>query len=223
VPHAVKVIKKPVEQAKKVINRKAKKDIVEAQPTPAPTPKPEPPEEKQVAMTDDADKKIVEQEPPAVSPDLAREAPPTNDQAADSKAPAIDPSLLGGDTPPGTGTGPTLTTQSGALGLTGGGGGGGGSPLDRLRWTYFRWVLSQIERNFKPPVSRSGLTCQVRFIIQKDGTITNIQIVRSTGVPSWDQYAVRALDTTHKVLPLYDGSREPYLDVVVVFNFEKKS
>jgi TonB family protein len=90
--------------------------------------------------------------------------------------------------------------------------------------TYYQIIQQKVESNFRHPLSRSGITCRVRFTILRDGTITNIRVVQSTGNATIDQYALDAIRRTGKLPPLWDGFRKNALeDVTIMFHYERKS
>jgi protein TonB len=62
-------------------------------------------------------------------------------------------------------------------------------------------------------------TVRIKFSILKDGTITNIQIVSSSGYPDLDKAAVNALNTMGKV-PLSDSFSLKVLNVDGYFNYQ---
>ena len=217
----------PIEQTKKIIHRPKdkSKQLVETEPTPTPQPTPQ---EVQVVESKEFNSKepLTSNDVVTANDTAAPEAPtvPSVDASA-LPAPSVDTAALGQSAAVSSGKG--LASKSGALqmkggdGIVGGGGGGGGGGLGDINQTYFVIALSKIEPFFKPPISRAGMECRVRFYIQRDGTISNIQIDKSTGISTYDQSAVQALEQA-KLPPLYDGIKESYLDVVVTFNYERK-
>ncbi|UOD34189.1 energy transducer TonB [Deferribacteraceae bacterium V6Fe1] len=62
-------------------------------------------------------------------------------------------------------------------------------------------------------------TVRIKFSILKDGTITNIQVVSSSGYPDLDKAAVNALNTMGKV-PLSDSFSLKVLNVDGYFNYQ---
>ncbi len=93
-----------------------------------------------------------------------------------------------------------------------------------LGLTYLAIVRSQVESNFRHPFSNTGLQCRIRFTILKDGTIDkgSFHIEQSTRNASMDQYAIRALNETGKVPPLYDDYTKPHLRVILTFEFSSR-
>ena len=90
--------------------------------------------------------------------------------------------------------------------------------------TYLAIVRSQVESNFRHPFSNTGLQCRIAFTILKDGTIdkSSFDIEESTNNASMDQYAIRALNETGKVPPLYDDYTKPHLRVILTFEFSRR-
>ena len=86
--------------------------------------------------------------------------------------------------------------------------------------TYLLAALRQVKENFKPPIKSSTMFCRIKFIIQKNGQITNITIVQSTGTDAYDQYAVNALERTRQLPPLYDGLRKNLIEAEFTFKYD---
>jgi len=107
----------------------------------------------------------------------------------------------------------------GGFGFTGGGGDFG----SRYAW-YVRVVQQKVSENWlkyevDPRIS-DARRVYVTFDIRRDGHPTNVQIEQSSGVPSLDQSAVRALqriDTFGPLPPDYSGN-----EVSVEFWFDYK-
>jgi protein TonB len=55
-----------------------------------------------------------------------------------------------------------------------------------------------------PPIIRTGLRgiVTIRFTIQRDGTITDVEIISSSGVPPYDNAAKRAIELASPLAPL---------------------
>lgn len=218
----VKTLEAPKATPKKVIHT-AKKLVEPDKPKPKPTPAPTPAEpQEEAAVVENSQQDVAtETKPNEAKPDKPEPAAP----------PAIDPSLLGATNAKVPGNQIMNKDANMGIGLTNGtgtgpggpGGPGGGGPLDANQ-TYLLNAMAKIQQYFKPPQTRPGVQCRVRFFIQKDGTITNIQVVagQSTGLPSWDQFAIQALEQTEKLPPLYDSCKENYLDVFVTFSYDRK-
>lgn len=71
---------------------------------------------------------------------------------------------------------------------------------------WSRWV---------PPGSRQH--CLVTFVIQRDGTISDSQLERSSGDSLFDQGALRTVQTAAPFPPLPEGFQDPSLRVHVEF------
>jgi TonB family protein len=61
----------------------------------------------------------------------------------------------------------------------------------------------------------------VKYTIQRDGTLTNIQVEKPSGYPTLDFLAVRALQLTRKLPPLPAPFTEPSLTVHLVFEYTR--
>jgi protein TonB len=114
------------------------------------------------------------------------------------------------------------STFSSATG-TGGVGTPGGNFGSRYQW-YVDAVRRRISENWlkyevDPRISNANRV-YVTFDILRDGSPSNVQLAQSSGVPSLDQSAVRAVERIDRFNPLppdYNGSR-----VSVEFYFEYK-
>lgn len=215
--------KKPAVAPRKVFKKKSEQKLVEISHTPVPTPTPKAtPEPK----TEEISGTVGDSAPAIPSETRVAEASPVAPPLPLPPAP-VAPLITG---PGGTGsaqkvsTGGSISggiTTAGGTG-NGGGGGGGGTLLSSLSQTYLAILINRVEENFKPPFSRPGVLCQIQFVIEKSGAISNIQIVKPTGVESLDHLAVQALEMT-RLPALYDGMDVTSLPVIITFDFNKKS
>jgi len=107
------------------------------------------------------------------------------------------------------------------FGLSAGGGGTGGY-LDVASFCcpdYLATMSDLIFRNWSSKQGTAGLT-QLRFVIQKDGRIVDISVERTSGSPSLDFMASRALQLT-KLPPLPAAYGEPALTVHLIFEYTR--
>jgi TonB family protein len=103
------------------------------------------------------------------------------------------------------------------------GGGGTGSYLDTANFCcpeYIGLMVEQIRSNWDYKQQTSG-TVMMRFTIQRDGTIANAQVERSSGYQTLDFAATRALLLTRKLPPLPQGYTEPSLGVHLMFEYTR--
>jgi TonB family protein len=107
------------------------------------------------------------------------------------------------------------------FGLSSGGGGTGGY-LDVANFCcpdYLATMLDLINRNWNSKQGADGTTL-VKFVIERDGRITGVQIEKSSGVAALDYFSQRSLALTRQLPPLpaaYVGERLPvhlYMDYV---------
>jgi protein TonB len=99
------------------------------------------------------------------------------------------------------------------FGLTSGGGGTGGylDVADFCCPEYLAMMLELIQRNWNSKQGTDGTTL-MRFVIERDGSLTGIQVERSSGNTALDFYSQRALMLTSRLPPLpaaYTGDRLP--------------
>jgi TonB family protein len=108
-------------------------------------------------------------------------------------------------------------------GLLSSGGGGTGSYLVTANFCcpeYIGLMVEQIRSNWDYKQQAAGMVI-VRFTIQRDGTIANVQVERSSGYPTLDFLATRALQLTRKLPPLPQPYTEPTLGVHLSFEYAR--
>jgi periplasmic protein TonB len=111
--------------------------------------------------------------------------------------------------------------SQGALGMTGQGGGDFGSKyswfVDAVRNRISsNWLQSMID-----PSVRFAPRATVNFTILRDGTITNIQVVHSSGNSSVDNSAVRAILSSSPVMKLPNDYSGQVVNVEFWFEFKR--
>jgi protein TonB len=175
--------------------------------------KPEPQEEKLPDAIPIPETETRKKPPPAISASRRKPTPPAAEPVSN-----VVPFGQGGPV-----SGPYGTFSAG--GAKGGFGftGGGGDFGTRYAW-YVRVVQQKVSENWlkyevDPRIAESQRV-YVTFDINRDGRPANVQIEQSSGVPSLDQSAVRALQRIDTFGPLpsdYSGNR-----VSVEFWFDYK-
>jgi protein TonB len=174
-------------------------------------PKPELPKPQPVRPPAAKTPEVVE---PTVKPTPPR---PTQRQSSRSNRPA--PPTTGEAVRPGSARVET-GTQSTEAGLsTGGGGSGAADTLANFcDPQYLGQMIALIHRNW--PNQRQAVAARpiIRFVIQRDGTLTDIAIRQSSGYYALDLGAKRAVDLTRAVPPL--PSCYPHSDFAVNLTFE---
>lgn len=122
----------------------------------------------------------------------------------------------------GTAVSAAPSTRGQGFGLSSGGG-GTGSYLDTANFCcpeYIGLMVEQIRANWAQQQQASGIVL-VKYVIQRDGTITGIQVERSSGNANLDFIATRALQLTRKLTPLPDAFTEPSLPVHLTFEYTR--
>ena len=112
--------------------------------------------------------------------------------------------------------------KSQAFGLTTGGGGTNGH-LDVSNFCcpdYLSQMIELIQRNWSAKQSVAGQT-MMKFTIQRDGRLTDMQLEQSSGYFALDQTAQRALLLTRQLPPLPAQFPEPSLTVHLNFQYER--
>jgi TonB family protein len=108
------------------------------------------------------------------------------------------------------------------FGLTTGGGGTGGY-LDVGNFCcpeYLNTMLQLIQRNWSSKQQVAGQTT-VKFTVQRDGRLTDVEVEKPSGYFALDQTAQRAILQTRQLPPLPSQYTEPNLTVHLVFTYER--
>lgn len=103
------------------------------------------------------------------------------------------------------------------------GGGGTGSFLDTANFCcpeYIAIMVELIRRNWDSKQQATGTTL-VKYTIQRDGTLTAIQVEKSSGYQALDFMANRAMLLTKQLPPLPSAYTEPSLTVHLVFEYQR--
>ena len=164
--------------------------------------------------------KPVEEEPPAPSPKAlllpAKEKEPKKPSApapqakTAAKEPSSPPAAAAASAHPGTG-GPAGT---------GGTAGIGGATFDQPDFHYSYYVermLVTIGMNWFKPAESVPISPMIRFRIERDGTISDPQLERSSGLPFVDRAALRAVMASSPLPPLPQEFSGKYLGVHLIF------
>jgi TonB family protein len=108
------------------------------------------------------------------------------------------------------------------FGLTTGGGGTGGylDVGDFCCPEYLSTMLQLIQRNWQSKQQVAGQTI-VKFAIQRDGRITNVEVEQSSGFFALDLTAERALLLTKQLPPLPQQYTESQLTVHLILRFQR--
>lgn len=91
--------------------------------------------------------------------------------------------------------------------------------LDNPNFTYGYYVdqmLALISRNWVRPPVGSGIEAMVHYRIQRDGRISELRIVNSSGINSFDLAALRAVQSSSPLPPLPRGFRDSSLGVNLI-------
>jgi TonB family protein len=108
------------------------------------------------------------------------------------------------------------------FGLSQGGGGTSGY-LDVANFCcpdYLSTMTDMINRNWQSRQQAAGTTV-IKFVIQRDGRLTNIEIEKSSGYAALDYLAQRAVAQTMKLPSLPAAFTEPSLTVHLLFEYQR--
>jgi TonB family protein len=156
---------------------------------------------------------------PNARPTKATTPPPTVAQAPDE---ARGKTLARGkEVVPGSAVADTGVRGQG-FGLSTGGGAGSGSYLDVGNFCCPDYLVTMIERIRQNWIHQSGIpgTVVVKFTINRDGSISDIVPEKSSGTPTLDLSAQRAVVVTRTLPPLPSQFTNPTLTVHLNFQFQ---
>ena len=142
---------------------------------------------------------------------------PATSSGAYAPRPSLSPSSGGsgqlsrGSSPSGTGN-------------VGNPGGGGGAPgIDALRepdfGPYMRELQRRIKLNWDPPKGNESKTVVLLFKIARDGRLLSCRVHRSSGLPSADQAALKAVELTAPFRPLPADFKGQNIDIQFTFDY----
>ncbi len=199
-------------------------------PRPAPpTPRPTPPRA--------ATPTPKEMPAPKATPEPTRRPPPPRATPNPTPSPARPTPAAPTPTPtrptpmpprpaPGTGARPATPTPPRA-----GGGPEGGRGTDVANVSirglefpfpgYLQNIVRQVALRFTPPDRNAALTADLAFLIHRDGSVSNVRIVRRSGSYAFDleaQGAIEAVGAAKAFGPLPEGFRDDVLPVTFSFD-----
>ena len=131
--------------------------------------------------------------------------------------PSLSPSVGGG-------SGSQLGRGSSGSGNMGNPGGGGGAPgIDALRepdfGPYMRELQRRIKLNWDPPKGNESKRVVLLFKIAKDGRLLSCRVHKSSGLPSADQAALKAVELTAPFRPLPADFKGQSIDIQFTFDY----
>ena len=141
-----------------------------------------------------------------------------------SRTGAPIPSLAPGSGSGGSSLGRTGTGAGGGTGNLGNPGGGGGAPgIDALRepdfGPYMRELQRRIKMNWDPPKGNESKRVVLLFKIAKDGRLLSCRVSKSSGLPSADQAALKAVELTAPFRPLPADFKGQNIDIQFTFDY----
>lgn len=115
-------------------------------------------------------------------------------------------------------------SSGGGSGNVGNPGGGGGAPgIDALRepdfGPYMRELQRRIKLNWDPPKGNESKTVVLLFKIARDGRLLSCRVNRSSGLPSADQAALKAVELTAPFRPLPADFKGQSIDIQFTFDY----
>ncbi len=188
---SVKLIRPQVPRARQSRSRPEPRATAVPQPTAVPptaVPKPEP----------------VATEPPI------EDAPRPSEDAMREADSAATPAPTPPPAPP-TGGGSGLSVGETAEG------GGSGIPADFHFTYYVERMLALIESRWYKPAAPPGTRARIQFVILKSGRVEGIRLEESSGLPSFDRAALRAMYAANPLPPLPPAYGKPSLTIHLSF------
>jgi protein TonB len=192
------------------------RQVEAAQPVQAPAPPPPRPEPVVPPAA-----KAPEMIAPTKAPPKKTPPPPVKQAPADASArtkPTTGPEVQPGDAIANTGA--TSRTPFGGLAS---GAGGTGARLDVGNFCcpqYLAAMQERILRNWESRQQSLGIAV-VTFVVQRDGTITDVGVERSSGNATLDFIATRALRLTQRIPPLPPEYTNSTLSVRMTFEYQR--
>lgn len=116
------------------------------------------------------------------------------------------------------------SSGGGGTGNAGNPGGGGGAPgIDALRepdfGPYMRELQRRIKMNWDPPKGNESKRVVLLFKIAKDGRLLSCKVNKSSGLPSADQAALKAVELTAPFRPLPADFKGQSIDIQFTFDY----
>jgi protein TonB len=153
----------------------------------------------------------------APAPPVAVEAPKaTTDamQSADSRVTPVPTPPPSNADDAGGGGGPSRGLSVGGESSAG----DSGIPSDFHFTYYVDRMLALIESRWYKPVVPVGTRARVGFVIRKDGGLEDIRLEESSGMPTFDRAALRAIYAANPLPPLPPAYGKPSLTVHLSFS-----
>ena len=144
---------------------------------------------------------------------------PVTSSGAYAPKPSLSPSAGSG------GSGQLSRGASSGTGNIGNPGGGGGAPgIDALRepdfGPYMRELQRRIKLNWDPPKGNESKTVILLFKIARDGRLLSCRVHRSSGLPTADQAALKAVELTAPFRPLPADFKGQSIDIQFTFDYK---
>jgi TonB family protein len=155
---------------------------------------------------------------PIAKPKPVKETPQVRDapKEANTRKPTVGAQVKEGSAKAETGA------QTNSLGLSTGGSGTGGqiNVGNFCCPEYIAGMVSKVHQNWNSRQSSAGITT-MQFTIQRDGTLTDIKVARSSGNQMLDFLANRALLAVRQLPPLPAEYTNPTLVVDLQFEYQR--
>jgi len=131
----------------------------------------------------------------------------------------------GGGTPAVPYSAPSMTLGAATQGGMAFNGSGGGNFAEMYSW-YVEAVQRRVSSNWLQSTVDPGVQfaprAVVTFEILRDGTVTNVQVLRSSGNQSVDTSAIRAIRDSSRLAPLPADYRGTFVNVEFWFDFRRQ-
>lgn len=164
-------------------------------------------------------KPVVEEPPPPPS-SKALLLPSKEKEKKPAPAPAPQSKSAPREAPAAPASAPSSQPGTGGQAGSGGNVGVGGATFDQPDFHYSYYVermLVTIGLNWFKPAESVPISPMIRFRIEKDGTISDPQVERSSGLPYVDRAALRAVMASSPLPPLPQEFAGRYLGVHLIF------
>jgi len=176
-------------------------------------------------------KPVPQPAPAAAQPEMTLPAPTAKPAPKPPPKPIEKPADKSSRSKPTTGsevkTGSARVDTGGAAvpfgGLSTGGGGGTGVRTDVGDFccpAYIQTMVDMIRKNWSRQQSTAG-TVEVKFTILRDGTLTAIEVEKSSGIQTLELASLRAVTRTRRLPALPREFTRPTLTIYLLFEYQR--
>lgn len=98
---------------------------------------------------------------------------------------------------------------------------GGGVTVDNVSFDYPYWfnlTFNKIAQNFRNPINTDArIICTVKFTVIRSGKVIEVEVLNSSGFPSFDEACVASIDRSNPFPPMPREFRDEIISITVPF------